>query len=72
MANIGTGALHQRTLKNSIHCSGIGLHSGVKVNMTLHPAAPDSGILFRRNDTPCFSPAVSMADYRSDRIGPER
>ncbi len=55
MANtdqVENGVLHQRTLKNSIHCSGIGLHSGVKVNMTLHPAAPDSGIRFRRNDTP--------------------
>ncbi len=37
----GAGVLRQRTLKNSIHCSGIGLHSGIKVNMTLHPAEPN-------------------------------
>ena len=43
------GFLRQRTLKNSIHCSGIGLHSGVKVNMTLHPAEAGTGIRFRRN-----------------------
>lgn len=43
----------QHTLKNSIGCTGIGLHSGVKVNMTLHPAAPDSGIVFRRTDLQC-------------------
>ncbi len=45
------GLLRQRTLKNSIHCSGIGLHSGVKVNMTLHPADAGAGIRFRRNGT---------------------
>ncbi len=47
----GDGVLRQRTLKNSIHCSGIGLHSGIKVNMTLHPAEPNTGIRFRRNGT---------------------
>jgi len=40
----------QRTLKASISCAGIGLHSGAKVTMTLFPAAPDTGILFRRTD----------------------
>ncbi|RMD60823.1 MAG: UDP-3-O-acyl-N-acetylglucosamine deacetylase, partial [Alphaproteobacteria bacterium] len=40
----------QRTLKNSIYCSGIGLHCGRKVNLTLHPADPDTGIVFRRSD----------------------
>src|SRR5436305_5712181 len=38
----------QRTLKTSIGCRGIGLHSGDRVAMTLHPAAPDTGIVFRR------------------------
>lgn len=42
--------LPQKTLKNSIHCSGIGLHGGAKVNMTLHPAEPHSGIVFHRSD----------------------
>ncbi len=40
----------QRTLKNSIRASGIGLHSGKKVLMTLRPALADSGIVFRRTD----------------------
>ncbi|MBI5164943.1 MAG: UDP-3-O-acyl-N-acetylglucosamine deacetylase [Magnetospirillum sp.] len=44
--------LRQRTLKTSIGCTGIGLHSGVKVTMTLHPAEPDTGIRFRRTDIP--------------------
>jgi UDP-3-O-[3-hydroxymyristoyl] N-acetylglucosamine deacetylase len=38
----------QRTLKTAIGCRGIGLHSGCKVAMTLHPAPPDTGIVFRR------------------------
>jgi UDP-3-O-[3-hydroxymyristoyl] N-acetylglucosamine deacetylase len=42
--------LKQRTLKTLIRASGVGLHGGVKVNMTLRPAAPDSGIVFRRVD----------------------
>ena len=42
--------LKQRTLSNSIRASGVGLHSGEKVNMTLRPAAKDTGIIFRRLD----------------------
>src|SRR5215831_8932241 len=38
----------QQTLKTTIGCRGIGLHSGCKVAMTLHPAPPDTGIVFRR------------------------
>jgi UDP-3-O-[3-hydroxymyristoyl] N-acetylglucosamine deacetylase len=42
--------LRQRTLKNSIRATGVGLHSGQKVFMSLLPAGPDTGILFRRVD----------------------
>ena len=41
---------HQRTLKNTIRATGVGLHSGQKVFMTLRPAAIDTGIVFRRTD----------------------
>ena len=44
--------LKQRTLKTVIRASGVGLHGGVKVNMTLRPAAPDTGVVFRRVDLP--------------------
>lgn len=44
--------LKQRTLKSVIRASGVGLHGGVKVNLTLRPAAPDTGIVFRRVDLP--------------------
>ncbi|MBY0511312.1 MAG: UDP-3-O-acyl-N-acetylglucosamine deacetylase [Rhodospirillaceae bacterium] len=40
----------QKTLKTSIGCTGIGLHSGVRVAMKLHPAAPNTGIIFKRID----------------------
>lgn len=40
----------QRTLKNRIHCSGVSLHHGARVTMTLVPAEPDSGIVLRRTD----------------------
>lgn len=40
----------QRTLKNVIRATGVGLHSGEKVYMTLRPAPVDSGIVFRRVD----------------------
>jgi len=40
----------QRTLRTSIRASGVGLHSGTQVMMTVHPAPPDRGIVFRRTD----------------------
>jgi UDP-3-O-[3-hydroxymyristoyl] N-acetylglucosamine deacetylase len=42
----------QRTLRTSIRATGVGLHTGKKVMMTLRPAPPDSGICFRRIDLP--------------------
>jgi len=42
--------IKQRTLKNAIRATGVGLHTGEKVYLTLRPAAADSGIIFRRVD----------------------
>ena len=44
--------LKQRTLKDSIRATGIGLHGGAKVYMTLRPAPENTGIVFRRLDLP--------------------
>ena len=44
--------LAQRTLKTLTHAVGVGLHSGQRVELTLRPAAPDTGIVFRRVDLP--------------------
>ena len=40
----------QTTLKTAISCTGVGLHSGKKVSMTLNPADENSGIVFKRTD----------------------
>jgi UDP-3-O-[3-hydroxymyristoyl] N-acetylglucosamine deacetylase len=42
--------IRQRTLKNIIRATGVGLHTGEKVFLTLRPAAPDTGIVFTRTD----------------------
>lgn len=44
------GIIRQRTLASAAFCHGIGLHGGHRVRMTLRPAAPDTGIVFRRID----------------------
>ncbi len=44
--------LVQRTLKTLTKAVGVGLHSGQRVELTLRPAAPDTGIVFRRVDLP--------------------
>jgi len=49
--------IRQRTLKNIIRATGIGLHSGEKVYLTLRPASVDTGIVFRRMD---LDPAVEI------------
>jgi UDP-3-O-[3-hydroxymyristoyl] N-acetylglucosamine deacetylase len=60
--------LGQRTLKTSIRATGVGLHTGKKVLMTLKPAAVDSGIVFRRTDLP--EPVEVAA--RAENVGETR
>jgi UDP-3-O-[3-hydroxymyristoyl] N-acetylglucosamine deacetylase len=47
----------QRTVKASIDCVGIGLHSGRRVSLAIHPAPPGHGIVFRRSDLDRLIPA---------------
>ena len=42
--------LRQRTLKSLVSASGVGLHTGQKVRITLRPAPVDTGVVFRRVD----------------------
>lgn len=44
--------LKQRTLKKVVSATGVGLHNGEKVTLTLRPAGPDTGIVFKRADLP--------------------
>jgi UDP-3-O-[3-hydroxymyristoyl] N-acetylglucosamine deacetylase len=60
--------LRQRSLKSSISASGVGLHTGQKVRLTLRPAPPDTGIVFRRVDLP--NPVDIPA--RADLVGETR
>jgi UDP-3-O-[3-hydroxymyristoyl] N-acetylglucosamine deacetylase len=50
--------IKQRTLRNVIRATGVGLHTGEKIYLTLRPAAPDTGIVFRRVD---LTPPVEIA-----------
>jgi UDP-3-O-[3-hydroxymyristoyl] N-acetylglucosamine deacetylase len=50
--SIRQNATKQTTLGNKVSCSGIGLHSGSQVNMTIYPAKANTGIVFRRLDVP--------------------
>jgi UDP-3-O-[3-hydroxymyristoyl] N-acetylglucosamine deacetylase len=60
--------LRQRSLKSSVSSSGVGLHTGQKVRLTLRPAPPDTGVVFRRIDlaSPVDIPA------RADLVGETR
>ncbi len=57
--------IKQRTLKNVIRATGVGLHTGKKVFLTLRPAATDTGIVFRRTD---FTPPVEIP-ARAEFVG---
>jgi UDP-3-O-[3-hydroxymyristoyl] N-acetylglucosamine deacetylase len=60
--------LNQRTLKNTIHATGVGLHNGKKVLMTLRPAPVNTGIVFRRTDLPEPVDIAARADYVVDTM----
>lgn len=57
--------IKQRTLKNEIRATGVGLHTGKKVYLTLRPAAIDAGIVFRRVD---LNPAVEI-QAKAENVG---
>lgn len=56
----------QRTLRHTIGCVGIGLHSGARVALTLHPAPVDHGIAFRRADRPGAASIPARHDHVVD------
>jgi UDP-3-O-[3-hydroxymyristoyl] N-acetylglucosamine deacetylase len=60
--------IKQRTLKNVIRATGVGLHTGDKVYLTLRPAAPNTGIVFRRVD---MEQPVEIA-ARAENVGDTR
>jgi UDP-3-O-[3-hydroxymyristoyl] N-acetylglucosamine deacetylase len=60
--------LRQRTLKSLVSATGVGLHTGQKVRMSLRPAQPDTGIVFRRLDLP----GAADLPARADLVGESR
>jgi UDP-3-O-[3-hydroxymyristoyl] N-acetylglucosamine deacetylase len=60
--------LRQRTLKSLVSAAGVGLHTGRKVRMSLRPAQPDTGIVFRRLDLP----GAADLPARADQVGGTR
>ncbi|HSB97367.1 MAG TPA: UDP-3-O-acyl-N-acetylglucosamine deacetylase [Spongiibacteraceae bacterium] len=57
--------IRQRTLRNAIRATGVGLHTGEKVYLTLRPAPIDTGIVFRRVD---LNPVVEIA-AKAENVG---
>ena len=53
----GLTSCYQRTLSKSVSCSGVGVHSGKKVHLKIHPAHENHGIKFKRTDIP-ESPSI--------------
>ncbi len=49
--------IKQRTIKAAVSATGVGLHGGRRVRMTLRPAEPDTGVVFHRVD---LDPVVSL------------
>jgi len=58
--------LKQRTLKKAISATGVGLHNGEKVTLTLRPAAADTGIVFKRVDLPQPNEILATPDSVHD------
>jgi UDP-3-O-[3-hydroxymyristoyl] N-acetylglucosamine deacetylase len=60
--------IRQRTLKQAIRATGIGLHSGRKVYMSMLPAGPDTGIVFRRTDLSPVAEVPAQADLVGEAV----
>jgi UDP-3-O-[3-hydroxymyristoyl] N-acetylglucosamine deacetylase len=63
---IKTAMVKQRTLKNSVNVTGVGLHSGEKVTLGLRPAPSNTGIVFRRVDVKPVEEIRARADLVHD------
>ncbi len=58
--------MKQQTIKNPVTFSGKGLHTGVRVTMTVNPAPADTGIVFRRTDIEGCPVIPALCDYVTD------
>ena len=60
--------IKQRTLSNEIKATGVGLHTGKKINLTLKPAPVDSGIMFKRVDVDSEPVEASLNNVHDTRL----
>ncbi|MCY3940630.1 MAG: UDP-3-O-acyl-N-acetylglucosamine deacetylase [Gammaproteobacteria bacterium] len=68
--SIRQALVRQKTLRGTVTVCGIGLHSGRKAQMTLRPAAPNNGVVFRREDMPDTPDVPARHDFIVDtRLG---
>ena len=60
--------LRQRTLSSKIRASGVGLHTGKKIALTLNPAPINSGIVFQRTDVKSSPIKASLENVYDTRL----
>jgi len=60
--------LKQRTLSSSITATGVGLHTGRKINLKINPGAPDKGIVFIRKDISNTPISASLSNVYDTRL----
>ena len=60
--------LKQRTLSSSITATGVGLHTGRKINLKIHPGKPDKGIVFIRKDISDEPISASLSNVYDTRL----
>ena len=58
--------IRQRTLKNVIRATGVGLHTGEKVYLTLRPAPVDTGVIFVREDANPATEIPALTEFVGD------
>ena len=64
--NSGTDIVRQRTIRTAVSLSGIALHTGNRVKLTLRPAPPDTGVRFRRLDLPGAPEVPALVTHVTD------
>ncbi len=66
--NLKASMIKQRTIKQAVSVTGIGLHKGEKVTMTLRPAPANTGVIYRRIDVEPFTDIPAKADAVGDTM----
>ena len=60
--------LKQRTISSSITATGVGLHTGRKINLKINPGKPDEGIIFIRKDISDTPVSASLGNVHDTRL----